>query len=105
LAVCGAVSAVFGGILADNGLKVAVTFQLFCGFEGYSLSYIKTGFWRGLIHARLARPTALATAGVGKSHSRPVKDRVRWAIGRKLMGIYRCRNGKWSNDCHGSSFV
>jgi hypothetical protein len=41
LAVCGAVFAVFGGILADNGLKVAVTFQLFCGFQGNPLSYRK----------------------------------------------------------------
>jgi hypothetical protein len=38
VAVSGADFAVFGGILADDGLKVAVTFQLFCGFEAHSLS-------------------------------------------------------------------
>jgi len=44
LAVCGAGFAVFGGILADDGLKVAVTFQLFCGVEPDPLSYIKKDF-------------------------------------------------------------
>jgi len=83
LAVYGAGFAVFGGILADNGLKVAVTFQLFCGFQGNPLSYRKKGFRQGLIHARLARPTALATAGVGKSPSRTFKERFRWTVGKK----------------------
>jgi hypothetical protein len=41
LAVYGEVCAVYGGILADDGRKMAVTFQLFCGFEAHSLSYIK----------------------------------------------------------------
>jgi hypothetical protein len=41
LAVYGDGFAVFGGILADNGLKVTVTFEVFRGVQGYSLSYIK----------------------------------------------------------------
>jgi hypothetical protein len=53
---------------------MAVTFQRFCGVEGFSLSYIKKEVYGGLIHARLARPAALATAGVGKSVPRPSKN-------------------------------
>ena len=66
--------AVDGGIVADDGQIMAVTIQRFCGIEGFSLSYIKKEAYGGLIHARLARPTALATAGVGKSMPRSAKN-------------------------------
>jgi len=69
-------------MLAVDGQKVAVTFQLFCGFEVLSLSYIKRNLEGGLIHARLARIKALATAGVGKSI--PFRQRTySWTVGRK----------------------
>lgn len=64
---CKCFLAVSGETVAANGQNVAVTFQLFCGFEAHPLSYIKKELEGGLIHARLARPIALATAGVGKS--------------------------------------
>ena len=57
--------AVYGGDVADDGQKMAVTFQRFCGVEGFSLSYIKKEFCRGLIHARLARPPSAGDGGGG----------------------------------------
>ena len=74
--------AVDGENVAVDGQKVAVTFQLFCGFEAFPLSYIKRNLEGGLIHARLARFKALATAGVGKSLS--LRQRTySWTVGRK----------------------
>jgi len=57
--------AVNGDSVAEDGQKMAVTIQHFCGFEAYSLSYIKKEPEGGLIHTRLARITALATAWCG----------------------------------------
>jgi len=57
--------AAYGENLADDGQKVAVTFQLFCGFEAFFLSYRKRKLKEDLSTSRLARPTALATAGGG----------------------------------------
>jgi hypothetical protein len=39
--ICKCFLAVDGEKLADDGQKVAVTFQRFCGFEAFPLSYIK----------------------------------------------------------------
>ncbi len=77
--------AVYGDNVADDGQKMAVTFQLFCGFEAHSLSYIKKELQGGLIHARLARIKALATAGVGKSLLPSVKECLRWTVGKKRL--------------------
>jgi len=36
---CKCFLAVYGGILAVDGQKMAVTFQLFCGVQAFPLSY------------------------------------------------------------------
>ena len=92
--ICKWFLAVDGETLAVDGQKVAVTFQRFCGFEAFPLSYIKRNLEGGLIHARRARIKALARAGVGKSHSCRSKNGRRWTVGKNEIARARERAGR-----------
>ena len=95
--ICKCFLAVDGEKLADVRQKVSVTFQLFCGFEAFPLSYIKRNFEGGLIHARLARIKALATAGVGKSL--PFRQRTYlWTVEEKQALGSICRSRETAID-------
>jgi len=95
--ICKCFLAVDGENLADDGQKVAVTFQPFCGFGGLSLSYIKKEVHRGLIHARRARIKALAMAGVGKSPSCRSKNGTRIGSRKRDFQPDRSRPGDASS--------